>query len=205
MVKYFMDYLKDVRNSVSSRIESLIVIETLSEKGVPVASDVSFEELYKPLLLTDKKKVYEDLSCKENKKAYIDLLCTVDKKAYDVLEIIFPFNPTKEMMKKMSSVNAKKFNEYMTKALLNYKDNLIAFCFFVENGLTAADLKSMKLSRENLTVTELNALSFICRNYADDKQIKQIRTDLMDRKNLESYIKSSSEADLKKIASHLIW
>lgn len=205
MVSYFTDYLKDDRNSIPTRIESLLVIEYMNEKGVPMAADISFHELYAPLSLSEKKHVYEELSCKQNRKTYIDLVCSTDKKAYDVLEIIFPFNPTKELMKKMTSVNSKKFMEFMTKALLNYKDNLIAFCFFVENGVTNADLKTMKMTRESLVITELNALSFIVRNYADEKQIKAMRSDLIDAKALENFAKTATEEELKRIASHLIW
>ncbi len=205
MVRYFADYLKDEKNSIATRIEALLVVESMGEKGVPIQSDLSFTELYSPLSIIEKKSVYEGLSCKNSKKAYVDMLCDVDKKAYDTLELIFPVNPTKELMRKMNQVNAKKFSEYMARTLSDYKNNLIAFCFFVENGVTKNDLKNCKINQDEFILTELNALSFLYSSYAEDRQRKALRDDLIGLKNLSQYLKSASEEDIKKLSSHLVW
>ncbi len=208
MVSYFSSYLKDERNSYYSRIEALLVVEMMSEKNVPVQAELSFSELYTPLSLIERKSVYENLSCKATKKEYIDLLCSVDRKAYDVLELIFPVNPTKELMKKMSSVNSKKFDEYMARTLNDYKNNLISFCFFVENGVTKSDLKSAKISQDDFILSLLNCLSFLFSSYSDERQRKAIRDSLVttgSMTNLTDYLRSSDENAIMKLASHLVW
>ena len=205
IISYFTDYLKDEKNPLAQRMEALLLVEEMGQRGVPVQSALSFSELYNPLSLGEKKAIYEGLSCKATKKAYIDMLSIVDPKAYDVLESIFPVNPTKELMKKLISVNQKKFSEYMARTLSDYKNNLIAFCFFVENGVTAQDLKSAKISQAQFILTELNALSFLFSSYADERQRKAVRDDLIERGNLFKFLKSSSEEDCKKICPHLVW
>lgn len=205
MIDYFSSYLKDDRNSISTRIEALLVVEMMNEKGTPVQAELSFAELYTPLTLLDKKIVYENLSCKATKKAYVDLLCSTDKKAYDVLEQIFPVNPTKELMKKMQSVNKKKFEEYTSRALSDYKNNLIAFCFFVENGVTASDLRQSKISEDDFILSLLNCLSFLCSSYSDDRQRKAVRDALVTSSRLEKYLRSADELSIRKLASHLVW
>lgn len=205
MVKYFSDYLSDERNTISTRIESLLVIEGLGKKGLPVVSDYSFSELYSPLSLNEKKNVYEELSCKANKSTYLDLITNVDKKAYDVLEVIFPVNPTKELMKKMNSVNSKKFIDYQARVINDYKNNLVAFCFFVESGLTVTDLKIMKISEDQFIETELNALSFLFSSFADDRQRKALRNDLIEKKRLINYLSKAKEESITKLSSYLIW
>ncbi len=205
MVKYFSDYLSDEKNTISTRIESLLVIEGLGKKGLPVVSDYSFADIYSPLSLNDKKNVYEELSCKANKSTYLDLITSVDKKAYDVLEVIFPVNPTKELMKKMISVNTKKFIEYQSRVINDYKNNLIAFCFFIESGLSNGDLKNIKISEDQLIETELNALSFLFSSIADDRQRKALRNDLIDKKRLDNYLNAAKEENIIKLSSYLIW
>ena len=205
MVSYFSSYLKDERNTIPTRIEALLVVEMMGEKDVPVQAELSFSELYSPLTLLEKKGVYENLSCKATKKAYIDLVSTTDKKAYDVLELIFPVNPTKELMKKMEAVNAKKFDDYMARALSDYKNNLIAYCFFVETGVTKADLKNCKISQDDFILSLLNCLSFLYSSYSEDRQRKAVRDYLVTNGNLLSYLRTASEDQLKKLASHLVW
>ena len=205
MVSYFSSYLKDERNTIPTRIEALLVVEMMGEKDVPVQAELSFSELYSPLTLLEKKGVYENLSCKATKKAYIDLVSTTDKKAYDVLELIFPVNPTKELMKKMEAVNAKKFDDYMARALADYKNNLIAYCFFVETGVTKADLKNCKISQDDFILSLLNCLSFLYSSYSEDRQRKAVRDYLVTNGNLLSYLRTASEDQLKKLASHLVW
>ncbi len=205
MVSYFCSYLKDDKNSYYTRIEALLVVEMMAEKNVPVQSDLSFRELYTPLSLIEKKVCYENLSCKATRKAYLDLLCETDKKAYDVLELIFPVNPTKELMKKMQLVNSKKFDEYAQRALSDYKNNLIAYCFFVENGVNDSTLKSYRIKKENYILSLLNCLSFLFSTYSDDRQRKALRDALITDGLLEKYLKDADEASIKKLASHLVW
>ncbi len=205
MVSYFSSYLKDERNTTATRIEALLVVEMMGEKDVPVQAELSFSELYSPLTLVEKKGVYENLSCKATKKAYIDLVSSTDKKAYDVLELIFPVNPTKELMKKMEAVNAKKFDDYMARALSDYKNNLIAYCFFVETGVTKADLKNSKISQDDFILSLLNCLSFLYSSYSEDRQRKAVRDYLVTNGNLLAYLRTASEDQLKKLASHLVW
>ncbi len=205
MIDYFSGYLKDDRNSISTRIEALLVVEMMNEKGTPVQAELSFNELYTPLTLLEKKVVYENLSCKATKKAYIDLLCSLDRKAYDVLELLFPVNPTKELMKKMQTVNRKKFDDYTSRALSDYKNNLIAFCFFVENGVTASDLKSCRITEDDFILSLLNCLSFLCSSYSDERQRKAVRDALITSHRLDGYLRSADEASIKKLASHLVW
>jgi transcription elongation factor GreA-like protein/transcription elongation GreA/GreB family factor len=205
MVSYFSSYLKDERNTTATRIEALLVVEMMGEKDVPVQAELSFSELYSPLTLVEKKGVYENLSCKATKKAYIDLVSSTDKKAYDVLELIFPVNPTKELMKKMEAVNSKKFDDYMARALSDYKNNLIAYCFFVETGVTKADLKNCRISQDDFTLSLLNCLSFLYSSYSEDRQRKAVRDYLVTNGNLLSYLRTASEEQLKKLASHLVW
>lgn len=206
MVRYFSEYVKDEKNDIPTRIEALLVVEEMGEKGVPVASEVSFDDLYKSLDITQKREVYEGLSCKDSKKAYIDLFCKSDKNAYDVLEAIFPSNPTKELMKKMQSVNLKKYQSYVSRCIMNNKDNGIAFCTFVEAGITSDDLKRAKLKEEEFVLIELNALSSISRGVGrDERQIKALRTDLVERNRLVKFIKSAKEDELNRISPHLVW
>ena len=205
MVSYFSSYLKDEKNSTATRIEALLVVEMMGEKDVPVQSELSFSELYSPLSLPEKKAVYENLSCKATKKAYIDLVSTTDKKAYDVLELIFPVNPTKELMKKMESVNSRKFDDYMARALSDYKNNLIAYCFFVESGVTKTDLKNCRISQDDFVLSLLNCLSFLYSSYSDDRQRKAVRDNLVTKGYLWDYLKGASEDQIRKLASHLVW
>ncbi len=205
MVSYFSSYLKDERNTIATRIEALLVVEMMGEKDVPVQAELSFSELYSPLSLVEKKGVYENLSCKATKKAYIDLVSSTDKKAYDVLELIFPVNPTKELMKKMEAVNSKKFGDYMARALSDYKNNLIAYCFFVETGVTKADLKSCRINQDDFILSLLNCLSFLYSSYSEDRQRKAVRDYLITDGNLQSYLGTASGDQLRKLASHLVW
>ncbi len=205
MVSYFSSYLKDDKNPIYSRIEALLVVEMMGEKNVPVQAELTFTELYSTLSLIEKKVCYENLSCKATKKAYIDLVCEYDKKAYDVLELIFPVNPTKEIMKKMQCVNSKKFSDYMARALSDYKNNLIAYCFFVENKVTKEDLKNCKIKEDDFILSLLNCLSFLFSSYSEDRQRKAIRDALITSGELEKYLKASSFENIKKMASHLVW
>ena len=206
MVKYFSDYLKDERNDISTRIESLLVIEYMSEKNVPVAADISFEELYKPLDIAKKKEVYENLSCKDSRKLYVDLLTNVDKNPYSVLESIFPINPTKELMNKLRITDKKKFKAYKTRCLSDFRENTISYGFFIECGVSAEDLKELKISEDDFVMSELNCLSSLYRgdNY-DDRLVRALRSDLIENKRLEKYITGASQENLKGIASHLLW
>ena len=206
MVRYFSEYIKDEKNDIPTRIEAILVVEGMGEKGVPVASEVSFDDLYKNLDLNQKKAVYENLSCKDNKRSYVNLVCQIDKNAYEVLEAIFPTNPTKELMKKMQSVNPKKYQAYVSRCLNNYKENGIAFGAFVEAGIKADDLKNAKIKEDDFVIIELNALSSVARGVArDERQIKALRTDLIERNRLRSFIASAKEPELNLIAPHLVW
>ncbi len=205
MVSFFSSYLKDEKNPIESRIEALLVVEMMGEKNVPVQSELSFGELYSPLSMNERKNVYENLSCKATKKAYIDLVASTDKKAYDTLEQIFPVNPTKELMKKMESVNRKKFEEYTYRALSDYKNNLIAYCFFVENGVSRTTLKNARISEGDYVLSLLNCLSFLYSSYSDDRQRKAVRDSLVSDGYLSRYLSEAGESDIKKLASHLVW
>ncbi len=205
MVNYFSSFLKDEKNLYYNRIEALLVVEMMSEKGVPVQAELSFRDLYDSLSLIERKAVYENLSCKATKKYYVDLVCDNDKKAYDVLELIFPVNPTKELMKTMQSVNKRKFDEYMSRTLSDYKNNLISFCFFVENKVGKEELKTAKITESEFILSLLNCLSTLYSSYSDDRQRKAIRDSLVQSGRLEGYLKKATEDELKKLASHLVW
>lgn len=203
MARFFSSFVKDSSNLISDRIEALLVVEDLSGNGVPVTSEISFQELYKNLSIQEKKDTYVKLSCKRTKKAYIDLLPTVDKKAFDVLEVIFPTNPTKEMAKKMQSLDEGKFKKYVVKCLSDYINNGTAFGFFVDYGIK---LKDYGIKEDEFIINELDALSslFMYR-LRDERQIKILRRDLIEENRLSKYISSAKEDNVVSLSSHLFW
>lgn len=202
MARYFSEITTNEECGVSMRIESVLIIEYLASLGASIVSEVSFEDLYCSLELSEKKKIYDDLSNKDSRKNYIKLVLTYDKDAYPTLEDIFIHNPSKELMNNLQELNIKKFNDLYASSVRNYKENIELFAFFADLGFSKNDLKLIKITRAELTELELNALNNVSNN---DKLVKKIKKDLVSSKSLDQYIKESTLDSVKKISFHFIW
>ncbi|MBO8468212.1 MAG: transcription elongation factor GreA [Spirochaetes bacterium] len=202
MVSYFQDQLSSEKTQLSIRIASVLLLDYLSEKEVPVSFDVSFDSLYRNLEESEIKEIFAAIDSTVLKKEFVDAVIDYDKAAAaDTLVLIFPeyinsYIPTKLRRLRKGVV----YYALIKKTVESFRDAIPSFIFFsCEANLSDSDLQKADVTRDQIFRAELMALSHIAKaadNQENRKNIKTLRKALVDDRAIDRFLSSASREDI---------
>ena len=202
MVSYFQDQLSSEKTQLSIRIASVLLLDYLSEKGVPVSFDVSFDSLYRNLEENEIKEIFAAIDSTVLKKEFVDAVIDYDKAAAaDTLVLIFPeyinsYIPTKLRRLRKGAV----YYALIKKTVESFRDSIPSFIFFsCEANLSDSDLQKADVTRDQIFRAELMALSHIAKaadNQENRKNIKTLRKALVEDRAIDRFLSSASREDI---------
>ena len=205
MVSYFQDYLASEKSPVANRIASALLLDYLSEKGVPVSFDISFDNLYRLLDEGERKEAFAAIDSTVLKKEFVDHAIDADKAgAASTLVSIFPSYISSYIPNKLRRLNkGADYYALIRRSVESFRDSIPSFLFFAcEASLTDQDLAKAGVTREMIFRTELLALSHITKGQANAenrKNIKTLRKSLVEDRAIDRYIASASREDIDDI------
>ena len=205
MVSYFQDYLASEKSPVANRIASALLLDYLSEKGVPVSFDISFDSLYRLLDEGERKEAFAAIDSTVLKKEFVDHAIDADKAgAASTLVSIFPSYISSYIPNKLRRLNkGADYYALIRRSIESFRDSIPSFLFFAcEASLTDQDLAKAGVTREMIFRTELLALSHITKGQANAenrKNIKTLRKSLVEDRAIDRYIASASREDIDDI------
>lgn len=203
MVSYFQDQLNAEKNPRSERIASVLLLDYLSEKGVPVTFDVSFESLYHDLEESEKKEVFAAIDNTVLKKEFVDHLIDADKSAAAAtLVSIFPIYISSYIPAKLRRLNkGADYYALIRRSVESFRDCIPAFIFFsCEANLTDQDFKKAEVTKEQVFRTKLLALSHVTKAQSTaetKKNVKVLRKNLVDDRAIERFISTASRSEVE--------
>lgn len=209
MVEYFKMIAADRNKTLDQRLSAIIMIDYALEKKVPAEAEIDFEDIYATLSDLDKKEIFKAIQNTAIKKEYIDKVYKCDKNAYDTLEALFPLYVSSYIPTKMQRLNKKKYAEYITKVVNNFRDYMSIFVYYATDAkLSVEQMKASHLNYDRIFKTELMAIA-TCFKTADSpenrKNIKYLTKELVDDKAIENYIKTASKENIDEIKGLLIY
>ena len=208
MISYFAQIIKKDDEPLSRRLESILVLEYVSEDGtISVQIEKSFDELYKKAELKDKKRAFEEIKNTVIKKLFVDRVFQTDRYPEDLIQEIFPLYPTYIIDRFRRYAKGKHYYEYLAKVIELYKDNMSAFIFFLQE-VSDEELKKISLTRKDFLMTALRALSFVSSStqfsIQDQKKFKSaLRKALVDEKGVYKLISLASDEDKEDIKVYI--
>lgn len=203
MVSWFQDKLASDKTTISDRIASSLVLDLVSEKGLAVQFDVSFETLYPSLSSPEKRKeVFSQIENNELKKEFVDHVIVYDRKAAPATLVeLFPYYIATYIPNKLRTKRLLKSGEFynlVRNSFDFFRDNIPSFHFlFTKYNLTDEELKTAGVDKDKIVKTELMALSYATRNNLDKKYAKDFKKDLLDGRKLYSYIDSVERSEVE--------
>lgn len=209
MVAYFRSSAKDRTKTLDEQISSILVLDYVAEKGVPVEAEIDFADLYKQLDDLDKKEVFSRIENTTIKKEFIDNVINSDKNAEDILISLFPLYVFSYIPTKLFRLNKKKYYQFIQRTVDNFRESIPAFIYFaIDAKLTDAQLKEAHLTRDRIYRTELMALSSLASgpDSADTrKYIKILRKELIENKSIDSYLKKADRNEIDDVKSLIFY
>ncbi len=211
MVEYFQNVLSNEKRSISDRIASVLLLDYLSERGVAVSFECSFDMLYTPLYDNERRDVFGAIDNTVLKKEYIDQLIALDKKkAPEILVQLLPLYINSYIPNKLKRLNkGVEYYALIKRSVESFRDNIPLFIFFAtEANLNAQDMKKADIDEDRIFRTELMALSHITKapdNPENRKNIKSLRKDLVDNKKIFSFLSSSSKESIEDTMSLILF
>ncbi len=205
MVSYFQDQLNAEKNPVSERIASVLLLDYLSEKGVPVSFDVSFESLYHNLDESEKRDVFSSIDSTVLKKEFVDHLIDADKSiAAATLVSIFPIYISSYIPSKLRRLNkGADYYALIRRSVESFRDCIPSFIFFsCEANLSDQDMKKAGVSTEQIFRTKLLALSHVTKAQSTPetkKNVKMLRKNLVDDGAIADFIESAKRDDIEEM------
>ena len=205
MVSYFTQIIKKDEESLSRRLSSILALEAVTEDGtISVQIEKPFEELYKKADLKERKRAFEEMKNTTIRKLFVNRVFQVDRYPEDLIQEIFPLYPTYIVDKFRRYAKGKHYYEYLAKVIELYKDNMTSFTFFLQE-VGDEELKKIGLTRKDLLMTALRALSYVSSSsqfsIQDQKKYKSaLRKVLVEEKgvyNLISLAKDEDKEDIK--------
>ena len=211
MVSYFGDMLASTKTPVSERIASVLLLDYLSEKEVPVSFDISFDALYETLITdSEKKEVFGAIENTVLKKEFVDHVVDYGRDAADTLVSIFPLYISSYIPAKLRRLN-KGADYYMLikRSIDAYSESIPTFLFFAcEASLSDQDLQKAGITRFEIFRNELMALSQIAKGAASAesrKNIKTLRKALVESGAINKFIRNAEKAEIEQIRPILIF
>ena len=203
MVSWFQDKLASDKTGFNERIASSLLLDVVSEQGLAVQFDISFETLFPSLNSPDKRKAtFDSIANNELKKEFVDHVIVYDRKAAPATLVeLFPlylstYIPSKLRTKRMLKSGAL-YNLIQT-SFERFRDNIPSFHFlFTKFNLTDEELKLSGVDKDKIVRTELMALSYATRNNLDKKYAKDFRKDLLDGNKLYSYLDKADKPEVE--------
>ena len=198
MVSYFQDQLASEKTAVSERIASVLILDYLSEKEVPVTFDVSFESLYHELDESEKKEVFASLDNTTLKKEFVDHLIDADKPAAPAtLVSIFPIYISSYIPNKLRRLNkGADYYALIRRSVESFRDCIPSFIFFsCEANLSEQDMKKAEVTEDQIFRTKLLALSHVTKAQSTaetKKNVKVLRKNLVDDRTIDKFISKAS-------------
>ena len=211
MVSYFQDYLAAEKNSISERIASVLLLDYLSEKEVPVSFDVSFESLFLPLDEGEKKDVFAAIDSTVLKKEFVDHAIDADKSgAAATLTALFPIYISSYIPSKLRRLNkGADYYALIKRSIESFRDSIPSFIFFsCEASLSAQDMAKAGVNEEQIFRTKLLALSHITKMQSTaetKKNIKSLRKNLVDDRAIDRFISSASREDIDEMRPLILY
>ncbi len=204
MVSYFTEILKKEDEPLSNRLCSALLLEYATEEGsMDIQIETPFDELYRKQDIRDKKKAFEEVRNTTLKKLFVDKIFAVDRYPEELIQEIFPLYPTYIVDKFRRYAKGKHYFEYISKVIELYKDNMASFIFLLPQ-LGDDELKKISLSRKDLLLTALRALSFVSSarlfNIQDQKKYKNaLRKFLIEENGISELIRLANDEDKEDI------
>ena len=132
MVSYFQDQLSSEKTQLSIRIASVLLLDYLSEKEVPVSFDVSFDSLYRNLEESEIKEIFAAIDSTVLKKEFVDAVIDYDKAAAaDTLVLIFPEYINSYIPTKLRRLNkGADYYALIKRSIESFRDSIPSFIFF---------------------------------------------------------------------------
>ena len=211
MVSYFQDVLANDKKPVSERVASVLLLDYISEKEVPVSFEISFEMLYSSLFENERKDVFSSIDSPALKKEFVDQVISYDKKkAADTLVQLFPSYINSYIPNKLRRLNkGADYYALIKRSVESFRDNIPIFIFFAtEANLSREDLQKADVDENKVLRAELMELSHITKspdNPENRKHIKALRKDLVESGKLDSFISRAPRSDIDDFMSLIIF
>ena len=211
MVSYFQDQLSAEKNPRSERIASVLLLDYLSEKEVPVSFDVSFDSLYHDLDEGERKDVFASIDSTVLKKEFVDHAIDADKSgAAQTLVAIFPTYISSYIPNKLRRLNkGADYYALIRRSVESFRDSIPSFIFFsCEASLSDADMKKAGVTPEQIFRTKLLALSHITKSQStaeSKKNVKTLRKNLVDDRAIDRFISSSQREDIDEMRPLILY
>ena len=211
MVSYFEDMLASSKTPVSERIASVLLLDYLSEKGIAVSFDISFESLYQTLITeSEKKEVFGSIESTVLKKEFVDHVIDCGKGAAETLVSIFPLYISSYIPTKLRRLQKGAFYYPLIRRSIDaYSESIPTFLFFAcEANLSDQELQKAGVTRMDIFRNELMALSQIAKaasNAENRKNIKTLRKVLVESGAINKFIRTAGRGDLEQIRPILIF
>ncbi len=201
MISYFEEMLDNEARPLFSRVASALFLDWLSEEGVAVSFNTSFESLIQNLSDYEIKDVFAPLP-NFLKKEFVNHI-TEGKRAAELLILVFPYFISSYIPNKLKKISkGSVFCSYVRKCFDSYRDNIPAFVFFsTQYPFSPSDLKKLDLSDDKIIRTKLIALSTLRDDVNKDaiKYKNSLKKDLLDDGNLARYIGSAERAAVEEL------
>jgi len=209
MVNYFKAIASDKSRSYDEQIASILTLDYVAEKNVPVEAEVDFYDVYKNLNDFEKKDVFAKIDNTTIKKEFIDKIAECDKNAVDILIALFPKYVFKYIPNKIYRLDKKKYYLFITRSIDNFRESIAAFIYFaIENKLTEKELKEAHLNKERVFRTELMALSYLATttdSVENRKYRKLLEKDLIDSKAIDSFLLKATREEIDDFKSLVLY
>ena len=211
MVSYFQDYLAAEKNPISERIASVLLLDYLSEKEVPVSFDVSFDSLYLSLDDGEKKDVFAAIDSTVLKKEFVDHIIDADKSAAaSTLTALFPIYISSYIPSKLRRLNkGADYYALIRRSIESFRDSIPSFIFFsCEANLTPQDMEKAGVNKEQIFRTKLLALSHITKMQSTaetKKNIKSLRKNLVEDRAIARFIDSATRDDIDEMRPLILY
>ena len=211
MVSYFQDQLAAEKTSRPERIASVLLLDYLSEKGVAVSFDISFDTLYRMLEENEKKEVFAAIDNTVLKKEFVDHIIDYDKSiAAKTLVAIFPIYISSYIPTKLRRLNkGADYYALIKRSIESFRDSIPSFIFFsCEASLSEQDMNKAGVTADQIFRTKLLALSHIVKMQSTaetKKNAKTLRKNLVEDRAISRFIASASREDIDEMRPLILY
>ncbi len=209
MVSYFSSVIRKEDESLSKRLSSILLLEYVSKNSeISAQIEKSFEDLYKKADIKERKKAFEEIRNITIKKLFVDRIFTADRSVVELLQEIFPLYPAYIVDKFRRYAKGKHYYEYLSKVIDLYKENMAAFVFVLQEARDE-ELRKIALSRKDLLMTALRALSYVSSSsqfsIQDQKKYKSaLRKVLIEEKGVYKLLDLAEDEDKEDLKVYIL-
>lgn len=208
MAEFFSSILEKNTAPSDEILSSCIVLEIVTENGdINVQVVRSFEEEYRKLSIEERVEAFSHMQGVVLKKTFVDRIVKVDRFAADTLVELIPYYITyvPEKLKRLNK--GRDYYDYLKKVFEFYRENLQEFVFFMVE-VEPEDLKKIGMTVQDLTKTELMALSYASKlpDVAENRKlVKALKKELLELGKAYSLIAAAGDDEKNELKAVILF